>query len=130
MKNAYPALIFKNSTMGCDGAGIVIAPKSHPTTASSSNAHPDKLVLLVPTRGWREDPAGPEAELPGASPEQRKNGLGGQGFGILGSTAPTAGVGCFSEYVVVEDDQIVPAPKHLNAVQAATIPCGGVTAYR
>lgn len=81
-------------------------------------------------RGWHSDPHGPEAELAGLSDEEKTNGLGGKGFGILGATAPTNGVGTFAEYVAVEKDQLVPAPKHLTAEQAATLPCGAVTAYR
>ncbi|SPO20944.1 related to alcohol dehydrogenase [Ustilago trichophora] len=126
MVGAYPGLVYKNATMGCDGAGTVVLPDGFEIT----NEHPDKLVLLTPTRGWDSDPDGPEAELPGLSPEQRSNGLGGQGFGILGATKPTNGVGTFAEYVAVEKDQIVAAPKHLTPEQAATLPCASVTAYR
>lgn len=126
MVGAYPGLVFKNATMGCDGAGVVVAPAGF----DMPNEHPDKLVLLTPTRGWVKDKDGPEAELPGLSDEQRRNGLGGKGFGILGATAPTNGVGTFAEYVAVEKDQLVPAPKHLTPEQAATLPCAAVTAYR
>lgn len=76
------------------------------------------------------DFAGPEAELPGAPKEIRENELGGKGFGLLGCTGPTNGVGTFCEYVQVGNDQIVDAPKHLDAVHSAAIPCGGVTAFR
>ncbi|EPQ28794.1 uncharacterized protein PFL1_03597 [Pseudozyma flocculosa PF-1] len=126
MVGAYPGLIYKNSTMGCDAAGVVVAPADW----QMENNHPQKLVLLVPTRGWESDPDGPEAELPGASDVQRSNGLGGKGFGILGGTGATNGVGTFAEYVAVEKDHIVPAPKHLTAEQASTLPCAVVTAYR
>ncbi|CCF54093.1 related to acetyl coenzyme A synthetase / conserved uncharacterized protein (N-terminal fragment) [Ustilago hordei] len=126
MIGAYPGLVYKNATMGCDGAGTIVAPEGF----SIPNDHPDGVVLLTPTRGWASDKDGPEAELPGLSDEQRTNGLGGKGFGILGATAPTNGVGCFAEYVAVEKDQIVPAPKHLTPEQAATLPCASVTAYR
>ncbi|GAC95531.1 hypothetical protein PHSY_003107 [Pseudozyma hubeiensis SY62] len=126
MVGAYPGLIFGNATMGCDGAGKIVAPEGF----DLPNEHPDKVVLLVPTRGWETDVHGPEAELPGLSDEQRTNGLGGKGFGILGATKPTNGVGTFAEYVAVEKDQLVAAPKHLTPEQAATLPCASVTAYR
>ncbi|TKY90591.1 hypothetical protein EX895_000589 [Sporisorium graminicola] len=126
MVNAYPGLVYKNATMGCDGAGTVVAPSGF----QIANEHPDKVVLLTPTRGWDSDKDGPEAELPGLSDEQRTNGLGGKGFGILGATKPTNGVGTFAEYVAVEKNQIVAAPKHLTPEQAATLPCAAVTAYR
>jgi len=126
MVGAYPALIYKNATMGCDGAGQIVAPEGF----EIPNQHPDKVVLLVPTRGWDSDKDGPEVELPGLSDEQRTNSLGGKGFGILGATAPTMGAGTFAEYVAVEKDQIVAAPKHLTPEQAAALPCAAVTAYR
>ena len=63
MVGAYPGLIYKNATMGCDGAGTVVSPEGH----SIPNQHPDNLVLLTPTRGWHTDPSGQEAELPGLS---------------------------------------------------------------
>lgn len=62
-----------------------------PSSSSSKRSHPDGLVLLVPTRGWKSDPFGPEAELPGVSDQVAKNELGGKGFGILGCTKPTGG---------------------------------------
>ncbi|CDU23975.1 related to acetyl coenzyme A synthetase / uncharacterized protein [Sporisorium scitamineum] len=126
MVGAYPGLVYKNATMGCDGAGTVVASSGF----QIPNEHPDKVVLLTPTRGWDSDKDGPEAELPGLSNEQRTNGLGGKGFGILGATEPTNGVGTFAEYVAVEKDQLVAAPKHLTPEQAATLPCAAVTAYR
>ena len=126
MVGAYPGLKYDNSTMGLDGAGIVVS--GSPADSAVTKGHPDGLVLLVPTRGWESDIAGPEADLPGGN--KKKNGLGGSGFGLLGNTKPTNGVGTFAEYVAVENDQIVAAPKHLDAVHAAALPCGGVTAYR
>ncbi|UZJ55994.1 hypothetical protein CBS101457_005314 [Exobasidium rhododendri] len=125
MGGQYPGLTFENSTFGCDGVGKVVRGSS-----SQKPKHPKGLVVLVPIRGWLSDETGPEAELPGASPESTKNKLGGKGFGLLGTTKPTGGVGTFAEYVQVEDDMIVDVPAHLDAVQAAALPCGGVTAYR
>lgn len=124
MQGAYPGLIYKNSTFGCDGAGVVVSGE----LPESAKGHPDGLVLLVPTRGWESDPAGPEADLPNA--KNKNNRLGGTGFGLLGNTKPTNGVGTFCEYVAIEKDQLVAAPRHLDAVYSAALPCGGVTAYR
>ncbi|KAF8177240.1 chaperonin 10-like protein [Pholiota molesta] len=62
-------------------------------------------VFLTPSRGWEKDPQGPEST-----------------FGILGGT--------FSEYIVVERDQVVPTPEHLDDVHVAAWPIGGVTAWR
>jgi NADPH:quinone reductase-like Zn-dependent oxidoreductase len=38
--------------------------------------------------------------------------------------------GVLSEYVVAHQDAIVAIPEHLTFVQAATLPCAGVTAWR
>lgn len=117
MIGAYPGLTFP-STMGCDGVGSIEGDSS------------GRLYLIVPTRGWESDPDGPEAEVPGAPSHVVSNKLGGKGFGILGQTKPTGGQGTFAEYIEVEKDQLVPVPSHLSAVQAAALPCGGVTAFR
>ena len=85
------------------------------------------LQLVVPSRGWEEDPRGPEAELQGSA---TKNEFGGSGFVILGGTKGVNGAGLFTEYIAVRRDQLVPAPKHLDANQSASLPCAAVTAYR
>lgn len=125
MLGQYPALIYKDSTFGCDGVGQIVRGGS-----GYKSKHPKGLVVLVPIRGWFKDESGPEAELPGAPAHIAQNKLGGKGFGLLGCTKPTGGVGTFAEYVQVEDDMIVDVPNHLDAIQAAALPCGGITAYR
>jgi len=52
-----------------------------------------------------------------------------QSFGILGGGVNPP-IGTFSEYILVERDQVVPTPDHLTDVQAAAWPLGGVTAWR
>jgi NADPH:quinone reductase-like Zn-dependent oxidoreductase len=121
----WPGLTYENSTFGCDGAGTIVRGSS-----SFKPSHPQGLVLLNPTRGWASDAAGPEAEVPGSKESKATNEFGGRGFGLLGATKPTGGVGCFAEYVQVAADQVVNVPAHLDALQAACLPCGGVTAYR
>lgn len=118
MLGQYPGLIYQDSTFGCDGVGTIVRGGSSSKT----------LKLLVPTRGWESDEAGPEAELP--QNRGTKNALGGKGFGLLGCTGPTGGKGTFVEYVQIEERELVDVPAHLDAVQAACLPCGGVTAYR
>lgn len=119
----YPGLVFENATLGCDGCGILVNPTSLAPLS-------EQLYLLVPSRGWDADEAGPEAALPHAPAHLFKNEFGGQGFGILGATRPVCGVGTFCEYVAVHRSQLVPAPAHLSAVQSAALPCAAVTAYR
>lgn len=60
----------------------------------------------------RKDPVAPESR-----------------FGILGGGSLPP-IGTFSEYVVVERDQVIPTPAHLDDVQAAAWPLGGLTAWR
>lgn len=123
MQGLYPGLTFGDSTIGCDGVGKVIRGKMEKDEFLP--CHPNNLVILVPTRGWLKDPLGPEISL-----SFEKNNLGGKGFGLLGSTKPTNGVGTFIEYCQIENDMVVNVPGHLNSVQAACLPCGGVTAFR
>lgn len=55
--------------------------------------------------------------------------LNSTGFGILGGGSRPA-LGTFSEYVVVEREQVIIAPDHLDDVHLAAWPLGGVTAWR
>jgi NADPH:quinone reductase-like Zn-dependent oxidoreductase len=50
-------------------------------------------------------------------------------FGILGGVKFPP-LGTFSEYIVVDRDQVIRTPEHLTDVQAAAWPVGGVTAWR
>lgn len=130
MMGLYPGLTYKNSTFGCDGVGVVVRGNRACRQPDLLPAHPQGLVVLVPTRGWQSDPDGPEAAVPEATDAQMQNRLGGAGFGLLGCTKPTNGAGTFIEYCQVEDDMLVNVPAHLDAVHAAALPCGGVTAFR
>ncbi|PWN46517.1 acetyl-CoA synthetase-like protein [Violaceomyces palustris] len=127
MVGAYPGLTFTNSTMGCDGAGRIVHLPGASSSLDKRNTHPKGLVLLCPTRGWKSDPYGPEAELAG---DRSTNEYGGRGFGILGGTASTGGTGTFAEYVAVDQSMVVPAPDHLDEIHSAALPCAAVTAYR
>ncbi len=129
VEGAYPGLIYKDSTCGCDGAALLVDPAAYDALPDYARGHPQKLVLLNPTRGWDDAVEAPEVENDPVL-KKRKNKLGGTGFGILGNTHPTGGVGTFCEYVAIEKEQLVAAPKHLDAVHAAALPCGGVTAFR
>lgn len=117
MQGAYPGLVYP-STLGCDACGTVTDDKDK------------KRYLVVPTRGWSKDLHGPEAETPGHAASQKSNAFGGRGFGILGGTKQTGGVGCFATYMTVERSQLVPVPDHLTDEEAAALPCAAVTAYR
>ncbi|KAM6500156.1 hypothetical protein JOM56_003170 [Amanita muscaria] len=104
-KGMYPRIAI-GSTLGADGAGIVIA------SSDPNDTLLHKRVFLTPSRGWIKDPDGPESD-----------------FSIVGG-ALYPPIGTFSQHVVVERDQVIPIPEHLNDVQAAAWPLGGVTAWR
>ncbi|TFK36440.1 hypothetical protein BDQ12DRAFT_706376 [Crucibulum laeve] len=104
-KAQYPGIVI-GSIFGSDGAGVVIA------SGNSSDQLMNQRVFLTPMRGWEKDPIAPESR-----------------FGIVGGGALPP-IGTFSEYVVVERDQVIPSPSHLNDVQIAAWPLGGLTAWR
>ncbi|KAF8626742.1 hypothetical protein AX15_004713 [Amanita polypyramis BW_CC] len=102
-KGTYPKIVIGN-TLGTDG--IVIA------SGNPSDSLLNKRVFLTPSRGWVKNPDGPESY-----------------FGIVGG-GPLPPIGTFSEYVVVERDQVILTPDHLNDLQIAAWPLAGVTAWR
>ncbi|KAI9459452.1 chaperonin 10-like protein [Lactarius psammicola] len=104
-KGQYPGIVF-GSTLGADGAGIVIA------SYDDQDELLNKRVFLVPTRGWESNPLAPEAP-----------------FGILGG-GDNPPIGTFASHVVVERDQVIQTPVHLEDVHAGAWPVGGVTAWR
>lgn len=71
-------------------------------------------VLLTPMRSWVSDPAGPE------DPSK---------WSITGSSRLN-NVGTAQDYVCVHWEEVVPAPKHLSAVEGAALPLVGLTAWR
>ncbi|KAJ3551698.1 hypothetical protein NP233_g13030 [Leucocoprinus birnbaumii] len=104
-KRMYPGIVF-GSVLGADGAGTVVA------SGTENDILVNKRVFLTPSRGWDKDPIAPEST-----------------FGILGGGSNPP-IGTFSEYIVVERDQVIPIPDHLSDVQAAAWPLGAVTAWR
>lgn len=104
-KGLYPGIFF-GATFGADGAGTVIAAHD------PEDALLEKRVFLTPMRGWKSNPDGPELK-----------------FAILGGGRQPP-IGTFSEYVVVERDEVIPSPAHLDDVQVAAWPLAGLTAWR
>ncbi|KAL1741651.1 hypothetical protein HDZ31DRAFT_44953 [Schizophyllum fasciatum] len=100
----YPGIHF-GATFGADGAGEV--PLLLKDTLLG------KRVFLTPMRGWKDDPEGPDT---------------GKFATLGGGRYPP--IGTFSEYVVVERDEVIPSPPHLDDVHAAAWPLGGLTAWR
>lgn len=101
----YPGIVI-GSVLGGDGAGVVIA------SGNIGDPLLDKRVFLTPSRGWEKAPDAPESR-----------------FGILGGGSFPP-LGTFTQYVVVERDQVILSPDHLDDVHAAAWPIGGVTAWR
>jgi len=104
-KGEYPSVGF-GLVMGADGAGTVVA------SARQDDTLLDKRVFLTPSRGWKTKPEGPEAK-----------------FGVIGGVKDPV-IGTFAEYVVVDRDEIVETPAHLDDEHAAAWPLAGVTAWR
>ncbi|KAF8802847.1 NAD(P)-binding protein [Phlegmacium glaucopus] len=104
-KGQYPGISI-GAVFGADGAGTVVA------SGSPNDPLLNKRVFLMPSRGWEKDPHAPESR-----------------FGIFGGVSfPPHGT--FTEYIVVERDQVFLTPEHLDDVHIAAWPVGGLTAWR
>lgn len=99
----YPNIKF-GGTLGSDGAGIVEA------VFNPTDQHwVGKEVVINPNIDW-----GPDPEVQSTK------------YTIIGM--PVSGT--FAEYVVVPIDRLHQKPAHLDFLQAAALPLGGLTAYR
>lgn len=99
----YPNIRY-GGILGSDGSGIVEA------VGEDKDAEwVGKEVVINPNVNWGSDPA-----------VQSKN------YSILGM--PVSGT--FAEYCLVDVDRLQPKPFHLDMLQAAAIPLGGLTAFR
>jgi NADPH:quinone reductase-like Zn-dependent oxidoreductase len=90
--------------LGSDGAGVV-----EKVYDESDQGWVDREVVINPNIGWGPDPE-----------------VQSRFYTILGMPVD----GTFSEYMVVPVDRLRPKPLHLDALQAATLPLGALTAYR
>ena len=99
----YPNIRF-GVTLGSDGAGVV--EKAH----DEQDRHwIGREVVINPNINW-----GPDPEV-----QSRL-------YSILGMPVD----GTFAEYLVVSADRLQPKPAHLDILQAAALPLGGLTAHR
>lgn len=71
-------------------------------------------VILTPMRGRKSDPVGPE--------DVRK-------FTVIGSSESTD-AGAAQDYIVVPEDEVEAAPKHLTPAEGAALPLAGLTGWR
>jgi zinc-binding alcohol dehydrogenase/oxidoreductase len=99
----YPG-IRVGATMGSDGSGIV-----EEVADEKNNDWINQEVVINPNIDW-----GPDPEV------QSKN------YTILGMPVN----GTFAEYIVVDVDRLQHKPFHLDFLQAAALPLGGLTAFR
>lgn len=99
----YPG-IEEGVTLGSDGAGVVEA-----VGGAANQNWIGKEVVINPNREWGPNPAVQSAA-----------------FNILGMPKD----GTFAEYVCVPLDRLHPKPLHMNWAEAASVPLGGLTAYR
>ncbi|KAF6763689.1 hypothetical protein DFP72DRAFT_1059748 [Ephemerocybe angulata] len=102
-KGLYPAITI-GSEYGGDGAGLVVA------SGNQDDSLLNTRMFLNPSVGWKSNPDAPESRL-----------------GVLGGT-PAGGT--FADYLVVKRNLLIPSPNHLDDVQVAALPLGGVTAWR
>ncbi|KAK0744177.1 hypothetical protein B0T18DRAFT_482070 [Schizothecium vesticola] len=111
-QHLYPSISFTHPLLS-DGAGVVVALGGQsPSPRSQSLLH--RPVLLTPSRGWAADPLGPE--------DAGK-------FSVIGASALCPdGTAC--EFVVVDEDEVVPMPGHLSPEEGAALPLVGLTAWR
>lgn len=112
-QHLYPSISFTYPLLA-DGHGTVVRAGPNCRRATAFLATPNQPVLLAPSRGWASSPLGPE------DPAK---------FSVIGgSTLYDAGTA--TEYAVVPEDDVEPAPGHLSPVEGAALPLAGLTAWR
>ncbi|MFZ9982699.1 MAG: zinc-binding dehydrogenase [Cyclobacteriaceae bacterium] len=90
--------------LGSDGAGVV-----EQVYDEFDQGWVNREVVINPNIGWGPDPE-----------------VQSRFYTILGMPVD----GTFAEYMVVPVDRLCPKPEHLDALQAATLPLGALTAFR
>ena len=107
-QSLYPG-IDPSTPLGADGVGIVQSG----STPELDSQWRGKRVVLIPGLGWDSDPLAPES-----------------GRYIILGAAKGAPCGTLSEYVAVDEKQVVLCPPRLSTAEAAAFPLAGLTAYR
>ncbi len=102
-QDLYPGIVTP-VILGSDGAGVVESIGS-----DVASFQPGDEVILYPARNWGPNPAAQ-----------------GPDFTVLGMPDN----GTFAERILVEGDQLVAKPTHLDWTETAAIPVAGITAYR
>jgi zinc-binding alcohol dehydrogenase/oxidoreductase len=99
----YPNIRY-GGIMGSDGSGVVES-----VADEKENAWVGRDVVINPNIDWGPDP----------DVQSKK-------YCILGMPVD----GTFAEYCLVDTDRLQPKPFHLDFLQAAALPLGGLTAFR
>jgi zinc-binding alcohol dehydrogenase/oxidoreductase len=99
----YPNIRY-GGILGSDGAGIVES-----VADEKDKPWVGKEIVINPNIDWGNDPD-----------VQSKN------YSILGMPVN----GTFTEYILVNSDRLQEKPRHLDLLQASTLPLGGLTAFR
>lgn len=98
-----------NIPLLADGVGIVVGAGS----PELDQQWRGKKVMLLPGRGWKDDPTGPETG----------------NYATLGGTKFLPN-GTLQEYVAYPAEDIEEMPLHMSNTEAAALPLCGLTAYR
>ena len=112
-QNLYPGVTFAPVPLMSDGCGTVVSCGPE----ADKKAWQGKRVIMVPGIGWRDSPEGPEDEI-----------LGGN-YVIMGGSKHYP-KGTLAEYLVIDQDEVEPAPAHMSDAEAAALPLTGLTAWR
>jgi NADPH:quinone reductase-like Zn-dependent oxidoreductase len=107
-QHLYPAPSFETPLLA-DGYGIVTSIGS-----AADRSWLGKSVILMPSRGWKDAPEGPESST---------------GIAILGGTK-TFPLGTAQDVICVDENEVEEAPEHLSPAEAAALPLTGLTGWR
>lgn len=102
----YPGIGFDHALLA-DGVGVVTEVGSDAPSSLKG-----QTVLLLPFRNWDDDMQGPQSD-----------------FHVAGGAAASDSGTC-RDYMVADASDVVPAPAHLSAVEAAALPLAGLTGWR
>ena len=108
-QHLYPGISFEHPLLA-DGYGTVVEAGAD----SSRKSLLDKPVLLTPARGWEASPEGPEDS---------------KRYSVIGGTS-LYDAGTAQEYIVLPEDEVEPAPEHLEPAEGAALPLVGLTGWR
>ncbi|KAG5981826.1 hypothetical protein E4U43_006539 [Claviceps pusilla] len=111
-RHLYPAISFENPLLA-DGYGTVVQVGAA-VSQQNKQLLLHKPVLINPMSGWESDPEAPD----------------GHGSVLIIGASKMTQMGCGQDYALVHEEDVVPAPAHLSAVEGAALPLAGLTGWR